>query len=165
MSTAQNPANKPEAVPKARTRIPMSVPQRRLETPDLPGFHLHWFIDRNIERAQQAGYEFVKRDELSLNQLGVATDRSVSGNADLGSMVRLVGGAAEQGGVEHLTLMKIPLDWWLEDQQKLETRNASIMQAIFKDEKVIGSDRQSAEDRATSYVKTALFQRPTRKGK
>jgi hypothetical protein len=162
-ATKPNPSNRAEPAP--RKRIPMSIPQRRLEVPDMPGYHLHWFIDRNVERAIQGGYEFVDARDVQLNQLGVGTSRGVSGNVDLGSHVRVVGGVGEQGGVEYLTLMKIKEEFWLEDQRALEVKNGTIMSSIFRDEKIIGEDRQSPADQGTSYVKTALFQRPTRKAK
>ena len=161
-SKTVNPAN---AAAPVRKRVPMSVPQRKLETPEIPGHHLHWFVDRNIPRALQAGYEFVTDREVPINQFGVATDKSISGNADLGSQIRIVGGTAENGGVEYLTLMKLREEWWTEDRKDLEKRNASVLSAIFKDEQVIGSDKVSAEDRGQSYVKQALFNRPTRKAK
>jgi hypothetical protein len=162
MSLPANPANKPDTNTDAtkRRRIPMSVPQRRLETPEIPGYHLYWFVDRNVERALQAGYEMVKKQELSLNQHGVATDKSISGSADLGSNIKLVAGTSETGGAEYLNLMKIPLAWWQEDQKVLEERNAQVLSAVFKDEQVGGS--RSAADQGTSYVKKALFQRPKR---
>lgn len=149
----------------ARKRIPLSIPQRKLEVAPIPGFHLYWFRDDNVERALQAGYEFVDDKEVSLNQHGVATRKEISGNADLGSHVRVIAGTAANGSAEHLTLMKIREEWWKEDQKVLEERNASVLAAIFQDEQIMGSEQLSPEDRATRYVKTALFNRPTRKGK
>jgi len=161
----QNPANKPGTDKAARKRIPMSTPHRRLEAPDLPGYHLYWFKDSNIPRALQAGYEFVDDKEAPLNQLNVGNDKTISGNADMGSRVRVIAGTAEGGGVEHLTLMKIKEEFWLEDRKAIDARNADVMSAIFREEQIAGSDKASPADRGTSYVKTALFQRPTRKGK
>lgn len=163
MESKPNPANRSAPEKAARKRIPMSVPSRKLEVPPIPGYHLYWFADRNVARAIQAGYEFVEDREVPLNQLNVATSRDISGNSDLGSHVRVIGGTAEGGGVEHLTLMKIKEEWYLEDQQVLEKRNAQIIQAIFRDEQILGSEQVSAEDRGQRYVKTALFNRPKRK--
>ena len=165
MEIKANPANKPEQEKAARKRIPMSTPNRRLEAPEIPGYHLYWFVDKNVPRAIQAGYEFVEDREVSINQRGVGTDNTVSGNADLGSHIKVIAGTAEGGGVEHLTLMKIKEEYWLEDRKEIDERNAGVMSAIFRDEQIPGSDKSSASDRGTSYVKTALFQRPTRKGK
>jgi hypothetical protein len=161
---AANPANQigSDRV-TSRTRIPMSVPQRKLDAPDIPGQHLYWFLERNVPRALQAGYEFVKDKEVSLNQLGVATSRDISGNADMGTNVKVIAGRDEAGAVEYHVLMKIRLEWWKEDQAALENRNASIMSAIFTKEKIMGSENLSEEDKQTRYVSTALFNRPTRK--
>jgi len=148
----------------ARKRVPMSIPQRKLEVPDLPGYHLHWFLDKNVPRAIQGGYEMVKEDEVPLYQFGVGTDKTISGNADLGTNIRVVGGTGENGHAEHLNLMKIKLEWWQEDQQVLEKRNADTMSSIFQDEHIAGSEKQSASDRGQAYIKTALLNRPTRKG-
>ena len=164
-----NPANRVATEPAKRARIPMSVPMRRLEVPELAGYHLHWFVDRNVPRAQQAGYEFVASRDIPVNQHGVATSRTVSGNADLGSHISQIGGTAEGGGSEYLHLMKIREEWWLEDHKILEDRNASVMQAIFRDEQIAGADKHAPEDKGLTYVRSdtnvPLFQRKTRKGK
>lgn len=150
-----------------RKRIPMSTPQRRLEVTPIVGYHLHWFRDDNIERAINAGYEFVEDREVELNQRGAATSRDISGNADLGTRVRIVSGMGAQGA-EFLTLMKIKEEFFQEDQKAIENRNASIMSAIFRDEQILGSDKQDGTDKALSYVKQAdanlpLFNRRAKK--
>lgn len=159
-----NPANVPPQQSNAtRKRIPMSVPQRRLEVPDMPGYHLHWFRDVNVPRAIQAGYEMVKDGEVKLNQFNVGADAALSGNADLGTNIKVIAGTGEDGKPEHLNLMKIREEWWLEDQKVLESRNASVLQAIFTKEAIAGSESLSSEDKAQRYVNTALLQRPPRK--
>lgn len=160
-----NPASNKTPDQAARKRIPMSVPRRKLEVPDIEGFHLHWFLDANVPRAMQAGYEMVKSDEVPINQFGIGNDTALSGNADLGSNVRVVAGLGESGQPQYLNLMKIKLEWWKEDQQVIEKRNADVMAAIFQNEQILGSERDAAEDRNTRYVKTALLNRPTRKGR
>lgn len=148
---------------RKRTRVPMSVPSRKLEVPDRDGYHRHWFVERNIERALAAGYEFVNKKDVRVNQLGVATSKEISGNADLGSHVRVVAGVAEGGATDYLTLMEIPLEWWQEDQRTLEKRNESVITSIFRDEQIVGTDKVAPEDRNQSYVSKALFNRPSRK--
>lgn len=166
-STPINPANKPPAdlakEAPARKRIPMSVPRRKMEAPDIPGFHLHWFLESNIPAALQGGYEFVDMNEVPLNQHGVGTSTQISGNSDLGSRVKIVAGIGAAGEPEYQVLMKIKEEWWQEDQRSIEARNAATLSAIFKEEQIMGSDKAPAEDRKLSYVKTALFHRPTRK--
>lgn len=164
METKTNPANPAVAKPE-RKRIPMSVPQRKLETTEIPGYKLYWFRDENVQRALQAGYEFVQDSEIKVNQLGVGSSKDITGNADMGSQVRVISGTAADGKAEHLTLMKIRQEWWDEDRKALEERNASVMSAIFRDEQILGSEQVSSEDRGQRYVKQALFTRASRKGK
>lgn len=173
MATETNPANAPGADTAARKRVPMSIPTRRLEVPELPGYHLHWFLDRNVPRALQGGYEMVSVDELPVNQKGVGTDSQISGSSDLGSHIRIVDGVATDGKVQYLNLMKIREEWFREDQRALEERNASVLGAIFRDEQILGAEKEKAEDRKQFYVDRErtnlqtkpLLQRPTRKGK
>lgn len=161
-----NPANNATAVDTgARKRIPMSIPTRKLEVPELPGYNLHWFLDHNVPRALQAGYEMVDESELPVTQRGVGTDSTVSGNSDLGSHIKVVAGQGEDGKPAYLNLMKIRLEWWQEDQKVLEERNTSVLSAIFRDEKIAGTETVSPADRKQSYVKQALYQRPTRRAR
>lgn len=163
MELKHNPASDRKPDIAARKRVPMSTPTRKLEAPEISGWHLHWFLDRNVARALRGGYEYVDQDEMPANQFSIAGDKSLSGSADLGSRVTMIGGTAEGGDVEHLVLMKIKEEFWREDQQQIEQRNAAVIQGIFKNEQIMGSERTSAEDKGLRYVKTALFNRPARK--
>lgn len=136
---------------ETRKRIPMSIPQRRLEVPPIAGYHLHWFTDANVPRAIQAGYEFVDSKEVPVNQLGVATSRSISGNADLGSHVKVIGGVGEDGKPSYLTLMKLKEEWWQEDQRTLEKRNADTLAAIFRNEPILPAGGKP-EDQKNTYL-------------
>lgn len=158
MADQTNPAGRPVT---ERTRIPMSTPTRKLEVPPIEGYHLYWFLESNVPRALDGGYEFVKRDEVKLNQHGIATGRGVSGNTDLGTNVSVVaGGVSESGGAERLVLMKIKQEWYDEDRKQLENRNASILEAIFRGEIIPGSEEASREDRNQMYLKTLPSSKP-----
>lgn len=166
-----NPANSAPQ-PGLRKRIPMSVPTRKLEATDIPGYRLYWFVERNISRAIQAGYEFVDDREVTLNQHGVGTDLEISGNADLGSRVRVVAGKGQSGQGEYLTLMKIKMEFFREDQKLIADRNASVLAQIFRGEQIYTQPTESQQDIDLRYVDTgktsfqkALFQRPPRKSK
>lgn len=166
---AANPANPPEAqqaaAPIRRKRIPMSTPQRRLEVPSLPGYVLFWFKEQNVLRAQEGGYEFVNRTELPVNQSNIANDKSISGNQDLGSHIRIQASLSGGGDAGYAVLMKIRQEWYNEDQRAIAERNASIMQAVFSKEQILGSeDVPTGKERDVRYVKTAtLFNRNSRK--
>lgn len=171
-----NPANAAPREAGMRKRIPMSVPMRKLEVPELPGFHLYWFVDRNVPRALQGGYEFVEVDELPVTQRNVANDSDTSGSVDLGARVRVTSGLGEDGRPEGLVLMKIREEWYREDQRILEERNAKVLSAIFQGEAIYGSEKLTKDDDDKVYIKKGntsfdpssgklkpLFQRPTRK--
>jgi len=153
------------AKPATRKRIPMSVPIRKLEVPEMPGWHLHWFLEKNVPRALQAGYEFVDFNEVPTNQTGLGNDVRSSGSADLGDRVRVLSGVTENSHPEYLVLMKLPEEFWLEDRRKIDEINAARMGVIFRGEKILDSEdlKVSSDDQALRYVKTALFNRPTRK--
>lgn len=167
---ALNPANKPPAQAARPPRIPMGLPKRILETPELPGYYLHWFLDENVDQAVQAWYEFVAQSELAVNQLNVATSASVSGSAGLGSRVRVLAEKSRGGTGQYLNLMKLKLEHREADQKVVGDSNLTHMQSIFRHEKVITSSPQGAQtaedpsDRANTYVKTALFSRRPPKG-
>lgn len=169
--TPNNPANA-EVEPKRNraNRVPMSVPSRKLETPEIPGYHSHWIKESNVPRALQAWYEFVSYDEVPVNQRGFATSMDVTGNTDLGSQVSISAGIGADGRPERLILMKLAEDLWLADRKAIDERNASIVGSIFRGEKIIDKDQVSADVSETRYVKReetsfrpALFQRRRKK--
>lgn len=150
-----NPANASgvAAPPAVRRRIPLSVPRRKLEVDPIPGFVLYWFKESNIQIALDAGYDFVDRNEVRLNQSNEAGSSLSSGNTDLGSRVSVIGDKIGERGVpERLVLMKIREDWWREDRQLLDNQNAQIIQSIFGGQ-IVAADRG---DHSTSYVNTAM---------
>lgn len=167
-----NPASPPPAEAQkrdlpARKRIPMSVPMRRLEVPELPGWHLHWFRESNVARAQQAGYEFVEDSEVLVSSRSIASDSQLSGNADLGTRIRVHSGVTELNHPEYLVLMKLQEHYWQEDREKLDAVNAQKIAGIFQNEQIMdsGENPVSGDDKALRYVKTAVFNRPTRKAR
>jgi len=84
-----------------------------------------------IQRALDAGYEYVTRDEVYLNNKDLAGDASKTGNTDLGNGVSIVaGGDSIDGQATRLHLMKIRQEWYDEDQAVLAKRNQSIADAL-----------------------------------
>lgn len=157
--TPNNPAND-TVEPKAnrRNRIPMSVPMRKLEVPDLPGFHLHWMKESNIPRALQAAYEFVEFDEVPINQRNVGTDTEISGNTDLGSHVSISAGMDSAGRPERLVLMKLKEEYWRDDRAKIDARHADMLGGIFRGEKILDKGDVSPDVMETRYVDPARTQ-------
>ena len=167
-----NPANAtPEPQGNRRARVPMSVPLRKLEVPEIEGYHLHWVKESNIPRALQAYYEFVEENEVPINQRSPGTDTEVSGNTDLGSRISLGAGIGADGKPERLYLMKLAQEYWLADRAQIDGRNASILGGIFRGEKIINQSPagQSRGDNSMDYVDLertkALFSRRREKAK
>lgn len=127
-----NPASAAAYSVNEETRVPMSTPELKLATPDLPGHHQHWFLSGNVERALRAGYVFVDEDEIGIVGRGFANDLSESGNSDLGTRVSIEAGRGVEwrGQPERLYLMKIRQEWWEADQKKLEDKNDQIASAL-----------------------------------
>lgn len=126
----ENPAATPE---KGFKRIPLSVPQRKLEVPEIPGYHCRWFrgTQTRIAQALQAGYEYVAPEEVKLNNLSLGGDASKTGNTDMGSRVSVVeGGETEGGQAVRLYLMKQKLEYKHEDDAVLAKRNDSVVAAL-----------------------------------
>jgi hypothetical protein len=132
----------------------MSVPLRKLEVPDLEGYHLHWIRGSDIPRAIAAWYEFVDYDEVPVNQRNPGVDTEVSGNTDLGSRVSIAAGTGADSRPERLYLMKLQMQYWLEDRRKVDERNAGVMGSIFRGEKIINDSPtgQRRGDNSMDYV-------------
>ena len=130
-----NPSNVRSTRVDEATRIPMSVPQQRLAAPEIPGYHCHWFLTRNVQRALRAGYEFVDPEEAEVNNFNLADDAALTGGSDMGTRVSVTAGrgSVDNGQAELLYLMKIRQEWWEKDQQAMEDRNNQVAAALRGD--------------------------------
>lgn len=152
-----NPSVGPEARKPDFKRIPMSVPQQKLQVPDIPGYHLHWMLGtrERIAQAQRAGYTFVQSDEVNVAPVGIGSGpEQASGGTDMGSLVSHVagGGANEQGQPTRLILMKIPEQFWQEDQKLLEQQSDRLAQALQSGQMSAAEAGETAQDRNLRYV-------------
>ena len=125
-SAATNPANAPEK--RVRQRIPMALPTLKLAVPEIPGYVLHWFRgnSQRLQQAQQAGYEFVERDELLINSTGLANSYDDDGNTDMGTRVSVASGSEDSESGNRMYLMKIRQEFWDEDQLAVNARQEQI---------------------------------------
>ncbi len=100
------------------SRIPFGGLKMKLSARPIPGFHLHWVNEApgRLEEASIGGYEFVDSNE----QLEPGQSRQA--NSDLGTRVRRLVGRGEDGKAQYAYLMKIPLDWYEEDQRELQDK-------------------------------------------
>lgn len=129
-----------------KKRIPMSAPRQKMQVPDMPGFHLHWFNDEGgrLEQAEAGGYEFVYAKEVELNRVG-----ATPANSDLGSKVSMVVGTSQHSQPMRAYLMKIKQEWFLEDHKILDERNDLTDQAIRAGK--IGLENEDRGDRNRRY--------------
>lgn len=152
-----NPATGQVVLPKGYK--PMSVGQRRLEVPPIEGYHLHWFRGNlaNLNRAQQAGYEFVDPDEVSLNDFDLAGGDENRGT-DLGSRVSVISGddVGVNGQVGRLYLMKCPQELYEYSQQLLGGQVDTVVEALKGGKVGMSQDGQETRvDTQNRYLKEA----------
>lgn len=107
-------------------RVPLGVPRQKMTTPSKPGYVRRWINDHNnrIQRAQQAGWEFVTDPNLHVGENVESGDRSD------GSMKRMPVGTQEGGSPLYAYLMEIPREYYDEDQQAKQQKVDEIDAAI-----------------------------------
>lgn len=149
-----NPANIPDKQVRGRERVPMSLPVQKLAVPEIPGYHTHWMegTQLRINQALKAGYEFVSPEEVDSVTSDLAGDPLGGGSTDLGSRVSLMSGMDDQNNAIRLYLMKLPQEFWEEDQASILKQSEKISEALG------GGNIAPAE---ASYVKSQghMFQR------
>lgn len=105
----------------------------------IPGYHLHIFNDTpgRIEQALEVGYTFVSPDEV-----GGTSTNVVSRNTDLGDKVRFLVGT-DGLNPQYGYLMKLPQEYYEEDQKELQDRNDLSDKAIRSGK--LNKDGQSSD--------------------
>lgn len=140
------------------SRVSMNVPSRKLETPEITGYHLHWFLRQNVPQGIRAGYEFVDVKELPSMDKSIGGRGEKTNTEDLGgSQITHIGGRDERGDTVELVLMKIRLEWYMDDQRKIAERNMSVMQMIFSKKMPIRSQGESEVDYRNRYTREAVI--------
>lgn len=116
-----------------RERVPMGGSRMRLDVKlkdpkQKEKFVFRWFNDQDsrIEDASAAGYEPVQKDEV----IGVGQTELHQDNSDLNSRVSKVVGRAEGNVPIRAFLMKIPREFYDEDQAAKDRRNAESDRAL-----------------------------------
>lgn len=155
-----NPSNTPEKRVNEADFIPMSVPQLRLAVPAKDGWHRHWFVSKNVQRALRAGYSFVEAGDVEVNNPDVAGAVNSSGSTDLGSRVSSLAGGFIEGTSEpaRLYLMEMPQERRNKQSAMLEQVNENIAAALRGGRPtpggVGGAPGETAGDAARRYLKT-----------
>jgi hypothetical protein len=143
---------------RRRERIPMSVPQQRLEVQAIPGWRLYWFKEENVARAYcDSHYEFVTNEEVAINRIAIAGNPRESGNTDLGSGVSIIGGTTASGSPQRLVLMKLPMEFFKEDQEILMRKSVERLSGVFEGEKIFGEDGEINDAGQLTYTSDVSF--------
>lgn len=116
--------------------IPMTNGRLRLEVPEKPGYHRHWFRGEpaRIARARKARYEFVDPDDptVDITSFDIAGDGLRNGNSDLGSRVSVVTGdeIMHDGQPSRLYLMECPIEYYEASKKVIDDVNSNIASAL-----------------------------------
>lgn len=108
-------------------RVPFGGNRQKLQVDEIPGYVTRWFndVDGRVERALDAGYEFVTPEEAE----GLGQGQLHQENTDLGSRVsKIVSRGTDK--VIRGVLMKIKREWYEEDQELKEQRNRMVDDAL-----------------------------------
>lgn len=121
----QNPANARNTGVTVKNRVPMSIPTLKLQAAEIPGFHLHWMsgTQGRISQALRAGYQFVSPEEVNLTNPDIAGAFGATNSSDLGTRVSALAGGEADGQAARLYLMKLPEEFWQEDQRLRDAAN------------------------------------------
>ncbi len=161
ITAAKNPANGDTATAFGVTRenrIAMNTPERKLEVPEIEGFHLHWFLEDNIPKAINAGYEFVRPEEVPTADRSIGGRTEGSTSEDIGGdRISQVGGRDAAGQPVQLVLMKIRKEWYFDDQRVIAERNKQIVNQIFRRKQAMKSPGESPADYDKRYTKEAVI--------
>lgn len=145
----------------ADTRIPISTPRQKHATPSIPGYYTHWFMDTEarVSQALAAGYEFVTKDEVAINNFGVANDRGELGGSDLGSRVTiLAGGEGGNGQAARQVLMKLKQEFRDMDLKAKEARSEKLVEALRAGR--LTPEREGPEHRYVNHGNIFTKRRP-----
>lgn len=130
--------------PKKRERpqrASFGSPRQKLSVRPIEGFHLHWVNDSpgRVEEAQEGGYEFVGEEEIAV------AGQAKQSNSDLGTRVKRLVGRGEDGNALFAYLMKIPIDWYEQDQKVIQDR-VDAVDNMIKRGSMVNVDRAYAPD-------------------
>lgn len=169
----QNPTVAPGKTLAERQRIPLSVPMRKLEVPEIPGYYTKWFrgTPQRLAQAERAGFEYVHPDEVALNNVSLGGDATKAGNTDMGSRVSVIEGSEVDGSGQavRMYLMKQRMEYKIEDDAINQARNDEIARTLtgqtgFTEQ---GEQRVDVDSRYVDRKRTKipdLFRKKVRRG-
>lgn len=161
MAEKNNPANAKGVLSMPKGYRPLGSARLNLEVPAISGYQLRWFrgTPARLQRAQAAGYTFVERDEVELNDFDLAGGDEGTGT-DLGSRVSVIAGGSEGDQAARLYLMKCPqelADYGKQFQRKTVDATVESLRGVGS-----ASNGETGGDFSKRYLKQAdtnLFSR------
>ena len=126
-------AQREQAKPTRRKRVPLGAPVYKLDAPAREGYHRHWINDTpgRLAKAQQGDYTFVTDPDDEMNK------------SDPGAKTSVIVGVHPDGSPMRAYLMEIPLEYYEEDQ-KAEQAQIDKFDAELRRGTVRGADAQDS---------------------
>lgn len=153
---SNNPANIKEKFNLPANFQPMGSGVMKLEVPERDGYVRRWFRGEpgRVQRAIQAGYTFVDRNDVSLNNFDLGGDAKESGNTDMGSRVSVISGEGSDstGQPLRMYLMECPEEIYEYSRSFVEARNESVADALRGGDQD-GSEDETSSDKAQRYTR------------
>jgi hypothetical protein len=155
---AMNPGNnleqRQEKFAERRKRVSMATASRKLETPELPGYYLHWVSGEpdRIAKAIRAEYTFVQKDELPGYTLELGDQTGIAGSGDMGNAISVIaGGAANDGQALRLYLMKLPSELRAEDMRVRDEEGQKVIDTLYNNPNAQAGNGQDNERRYSEF--------------
>ena len=127
-ATAKQAKRERKRSPVSGRRFKLNLPPEVTQRFHDAGWHLCWVGERYLPEYKSSEYVHVTQEELDGQQIGAGdTDEAV---ANPGSVVSRYTGRDEHGKREDSYLMKLPLEFWEEDQAALLAQTQEVEDAI-----------------------------------
>lgn len=123
-----------------KARVPLNAMQQKMQVKHKnPNFVDRWFNDDHgrLQAAQQAGYEFVEDEDVKAERAGT--------NAESDARVSIHAGTRRDGSPMNAYLMRIPKEYYDEDQ-------AAKQAVVDETDKAIRGGSIAADDPEHRYV-------------
>lgn len=140
-SNTQDSKDSKKTTEARKARVPMGIPRSKLSAPDIPGYVLRWFNNRNgrIEAAELGGWQFVTYTELAGQAIGQTNVRPTTD--EMGQNITALVGTDDRGSEMRSYLMKIEKDLYDEDQA-VKAANIDMQEQGITTLPGVGSEHQ-----------------------
>lgn len=129
----KNPEDTSEHTPARRERTPLGGYVAKLDVRNKdPNFYYHWIVDKadRVARAKDAGYEFVRRGEVTVRGSEAYSYRDIGVEDKTDDRICVHGGVGEFGREYKQYLMKLPMELRKEDLLMKRERTLEVDRTI-----------------------------------